>query len=89
MRNVLCTNDRRIDELTPEDVGCITGSNPSIYIETVYKDGGYGTKEGYVEEFYLIIGKVVNPSKVALEGRVKKGDTLIRVPRRLIDPHRI
>ena len=65
-------------ELTPEEMQCVFAACPSLY------EAG---REG--NNVYLIIGKVVNPSEVALLGDLKKkiraGEALIEVPRELID----
>lgn len=64
-------------EINPQEMACGIGACPSTY---------EAKREG--KNVYLIVGKVINPSEVGLEGLEKKigeGETLIEIPRELID----
>lgn len=61
-------------EVTPESDHCGVLSCPAIY---------EGKQEN--KNIYLIIGKVVNPADAGLEKKVGEDETLIEVPRTLID----
>ncbi|MFA6023332.1 MAG: hypothetical protein WC781_04560 [Candidatus Pacearchaeota archaeon] len=63
-----------IQEITPGEMKCVLGACPSNY---------RASREG--KEVYLIVGKQINPSDAGLESKVGKGETLIEVPRALID----
>jgi len=65
-----------LKDLTPEEM-CMAGACYSVYAST--KDWN---------EVYLIIGKVIRPSEAGLEKKVGEGETLIEVPRALIDNKR-
>lgn len=60
-----------LKDLTPEGM-CLVGSCPAIYQDA--KTGAY-----------FLVGTQVNPSDVGLEGKVGKGEVLIKIPKNLID----
>ncbi len=90
----------KIKEITPKELLCLVGTCNQIYggireitTEKILACGiaacpsSYeATKEG--EKVYLIVGKTVNPNDAGLEKRVGEGETLIEVPRELIDNRR-
>ncbi len=61
-------------EVTTKKMNCLIGGCPSMH---------EAQREG--DSVYLIVGRVVNPSEAGLEGKVGEGETLIEVPKRLID----
>ncbi len=63
-------NKYNIREVTPSIMGCACVTCPQIH-------------KG--DDNYLIVGEQINPSDVGLEGKVGKGEVLIRVPKALID----
>ncbi|MBU1199773.1 MAG: hypothetical protein KKF46_05265 [Nanoarchaeota archaeon] len=66
-----------VRETTPEEMRCAAAACPSAYEATI---GG--------KDVYLIVGKVINVSEVGfgeLEKKIGEGETLIEVPRALID----
>ncbi len=76
-------------ELTPQYMMCAAAACPAIYEGVTPKNIQCATvacpqiHKG--NDGYLIIGEQVNPSDVGLEGKVGKGEVLIRVPKALID----
>ncbi len=62
-------------EMTPKELLCIIGGCPSSYEAKSPEGNGV----------YLIVGRVVNPTEAGLESKVGEGETLIEVPRALID----
>ncbi len=61
-------------EVTPNQMSCIVGACPAIF-ETN-------------QDAYAVIGKVVEPKELGLDKRVAKDETLIVVPKKLIDKKR-
>ena len=60
-------------ELTPKELLCCVGACPAVYEK---------------ESSYLIVGKQVSSTKtkeLGLEGKVGEGETMVEVPRALID----
>ena len=60
----------KIKDVTHKEFSCWVLSCPTIY-------------EG--KEVYLIVGKTINPAKAGLEKKVGEGESLIEVPKALID----
>jgi hypothetical protein len=83
----------KIKNVTPKSLSCIAIGCPAIYegkIKNVTPKsltcaviGCSAIYEG--KEVYLIIGKTVNPAEAGLEKKVGEGESLIEVPKALID----
>ena len=82
-------NKNNLRELTPVYMRCAAASCPSIYGEVTPKNiqcaAAACPQIHKGNDSYLIVGEQVNPSDVGLEGKVGKGEVLIRVPKALID----
>ena len=82
-------NKNNLKELTPKYMRCAAAACPSIYKEVTPKNmqctamACLQIHKG--NNNYLIVGEQVNPSDVGLEGKVGKGEVLIKVPKALID----
>lgn len=76
-------------EVTPKYMRCSFAACPSIYEEVTPKNMqcSFATCPQIHKgiDSYLIIGEQVNPSDVGLEGKVGKGEVLIKVPKVIID----
>jgi len=59
-----------IYEITPQAQMCLVGSCPSIHD---------------FQDSYLIIGEQIDPKEVGLEGKVGKGEVLIKIKKEIID----
>jgi len=82
----------KIRELTPRELQCVIASCPAIYlVDRTPKSSQciIGGCEGIYEEssqgVYLIVGKTVDPKEFGLAEKVGKRETLISVPKDLID----
>ena len=76
-------------EITPKENMCLQYACPAIYEKTPQENScaltycpGIHKTEG---ETYLIIGKVVNPKDLGLEGKVGDDEMLIEIPKNIID----
>ncbi len=81
-------NKNNLRELTPQYMRCLAAACPRIYELTPINMRCVWTACPQIHEGknnYLIIGEQVNPSDVGLEGKVGKGEVLIKVPKALID----
>jgi len=82
-------NKNNLREVTPQYMRCCSGSCPSIYEEVTPKNmqcaAAACPQIHKGNDSYLIVGEQVNPFDVGLEGKVGKGEILIRVPKALID----
>ena len=77
----------KLKELTPQEYLCILGTCPRIYELAKLECGVGACPKVYSDENknYLIIGKKVNPQKFGLEEKIGKNETLISIPKDLID----
>ena len=81
-------------DLTPESMRCIVGNCSAIYEITSVKAEdcasamvGCPTVYGDIDntKIYLIVGKKLNPKEFGLVEKIAESETLIAVPRSLLD----
>ena len=84
-----------IAEVTPFEMRCGVGMCPGIYegikIVSPENECGLGACPAVYETsdeatgVYLVIGKLIDPKLAGLEKKIGDGETLIEIPRNLID----